>query len=152
MPALYERHPDATVATVKIDAELPPLVRATPRMRDALGDLSIELGDVMVDLEVEGERIFRFGVNLKLALELVPSGGKLQPRVVDTVAEVALLDELLDGPDAALEQAVKLQIGKAAASLLGDTAAIALPDLPGLGAPIDVVPDAGGRYLHVKLQ
>src|SRR5262249_24961081 len=99
----------------------------------------------------QGDRVFRFGVHLTLAVELVPMAGKLSPKVVGSTADGALLDELLDGPDDALEQAVKLKIGDAAAQLLGDGAALALPDLPGLGAPADVTPDAGGRYLHIKL-
>jgi hypothetical protein len=62
-----------------------------------------------------------------------------------------LLDERYDGSDDALEQAVQLQIGTAASALLADGAAIALPDLPGLGAPVDVTADPGGRYLHLSL-
>ena len=148
VPELAQRFPDATHAQITIDAELPPLVRATP---DSSGDLSIELGDVMVDLTIDGKRIFRFGVDLKLGLELVPTNGALVPKVVEVAASVALLDELYDGPDAALEQAVQLQLADTAAQLLGDSAAIALPDLPGLGKPMAVTADRGGRYLHVKL-
>ena len=149
MPGLAKEFPDALIAQVAIDAELPPLVRATP---DGPGDLEIELGDLMIDVSIDGTRILRFGTVLTLVLELEPKDGALVPRVVDTRAKVALLDERHDGTDAALEQAVELQIGSAAATLLGDGAAIALPDLPGLGAPIDVIPDAGGRFLRVKLQ
>jgi hypothetical protein len=150
IPGLFERHPNATAAQVTVDGELPPYVHPVPPGGD--GDLAVEMGDLMVDLSVEGERILRFGVVLKLQLKLVPTDGKLMPMVIDSTAEVALLDELLDGPDAALEQAVQLQIGGAAAELLGSGAAIALPSLPGLGAPTDVVPDMGGRFLRVKLQ
>lgn len=147
VPALYDRWPDATRAQVSIDAELPPVVRASSDH-----DLTIELGDLMVDLSVEGTRIFRFDVGLTLVLDLVPAAGKLSPQVVDTRATVSLIDELYDSPDAALEQAVATQIGGAASGLLGDAAAIALPDLPGLGTPVDVVPDANGRFLRIKLQ
>ncbi|MBA3501380.1 MAG: hypothetical protein H0T65_13465, partial [Deltaproteobacteria bacterium] len=106
----------------------------------------------MVTLSVEGTQILKLNVGLTLVLDLEPSAGKLSPKVIDSKAEVALIDELYDGPDAALEQAVQSQIGGAAAGLLGDSAAIALPDLPGLGAPVDVVPDAGGRFLRIRLQ
>ena len=147
MPELLDRWPNATHAQVTIDGELPPLVRASTGMND----MTIELADLMVDLSVEGTRILRFNVGLRLVLDLVPKDGKLAPKVIETTAEVALLDELYDGPDAALEQAVQTQIGGAAAGLLGDSAAIALPALPGLGAPTDVVPDAGGRFLRIKL-
>lgn len=148
VPELADNFTTST-AQIAIDAELPPLVTGTPM---GPGDLDVELGDLMVDITLEGKRVFRFGVDLTLALDLVPMAGKLVPTVVDTHAKVVLLDELYDGPDEALEQAIGVQIGKTAASLLDDSAAIALPDLPGLGAPMAVTPDAGGRYLHVKLQ
>jgi hypothetical protein len=148
-PGLYERHPNATTAQVMIDAELPPLVRAT---KDGPGDLKIELGDLMLDLSVEGERAFRFGVLLQLDVKLVPDNGTLVPKVVGTTAQVALLDEILDGDDIALEQAVQLQIGGAAAQLFDGAAGIALPDLPGLGKPKAVAADAGGRFVHVTLE
>ena len=148
VPGLYERHPDATSAQVAIDGELPALVRATP---NGPGDLRIELGDLMLVISVAGERILKFGVNLEVELALEPVFGGLAPKVLDSRATVALLDELLDGSDAALEQAVQLQIGASAAQLIGDGMILALPDLPGLGAPSDVTPDAGGRYVRVKL-
>lgn len=105
----------------------------------------------MIDVSIDGKRILRFGLQLTLALDLMPMNGALVPKVVDTKAEVSLLDERYDGVDAALEQAVQSQIGSAASQLLGTGTSIALPQLPGLGAPTDVVPDAGGRFLHIKL-
>jgi hypothetical protein len=149
MPGLAKEFPDATTAQVAIDAELPPIVHATP---DGPGDLEIVLGDLMIDVTIDGKHVLKFGTELTLELTLTPMNGALVPMVVDTKASVALLDERYDGPDDALEQAVQVQIGSAATKLLGDGAAIALPDLPGLGAPIDVTPDAGGRFLHIKLQ
>lgn len=149
MPGLAKEFPDATTAQVAIDAELPPIVHATP---NGPGDLEIVLGDLMIDVTIEGKHVLRFGTELTLELTLTPMNGALVPTVVDTNASVALLDERYDGPDDALEQAVQVQIGSAATKLLGDGAAIALPDLPGLGAPTDVTPDAGGRFLHIKLQ
>ncbi len=148
MPGLDTEFPDANVAQVAIDAELPPYVRATP---DGPGDLQIELGDLMIEISIENTRILRFGAQLTIALDLTPQDGALVPTVIDTQAQVALLDERYDGSDDALEQAVQLQIGSAASKLLDGGAAIALPDLPGLGAPVEVVPDAGGRFLRVKL-
>lgn len=47
--------------------------------------------------------------------------------------------------------AVALELGDAASELLGG-ASLALPELPGLGAPVDVTPDAGGRFLHIALE
>jgi hypothetical protein len=148
MPGLAKEFPDATTADVWIDADLPPLVRATP---SGPGDVAVELGDLMIDVSIDGKRILRFGIQLTLALDLMPMNGALVPKVVDTKAEVSLLDERYDGVDAALEQAVQSQIGSAASQLLGAGTSIALPQLPGLGAPTDVVPDAGGRFLHIKL-
>jgi len=148
MPGLAKEFPDATTAQVAIDAELPPVVHATP---GGPADLQVDLGDLMIDVSIDGKRVLRFGALLTLSLDLVPMNGALMPTVVDTKAKVALLDERYDGSDAALEQAVEVQIGAAASKLLGDGAAIALPDLPGLGAPTDVTPDMGGRFLHVKL-
>lgn len=148
MPGLAKEFPDATLAQVAIDAELPPYVRATPA---GPGDLGVELGDLMITISIDGTRVLRFGAHLTLALELVPQDGALVPSVVDTQAKVSLLDERHDGVDEALEQAVQSQLGAAAAKLLDGGAAIALPDLPGLGAPVDVTADAGGRFLHIKL-
>lgn len=142
-------HFSTSMAQITVDAELPPVVTATPM---GPSDLQVELGDMMVDISLEGQRVFRFGVNLTLLLDLVPMQGKLVPTVVDTHSKVVLLDELYDGPDDALETAIGVKIGGTAAALLGTSTAIALPDLPGLGAPMDVSPDAGGRFLHVKLQ
>ncbi|HEY5928201.1 MAG TPA: hypothetical protein VIV11_41220 [Kofleriaceae bacterium] len=148
MPGLEKEFPEATVAQVTIDGELPGLVRATP---GGAADLSIELGDLMIDIAIDGKRVLRFGTVLTLALDLVPMNGALVPTVVDTKAKVSLLDERHDGTDAALEQAVEVQIGSAAAKLLGDGAAIALPDIPGLGTPVSVTPDPGGRFVRVQM-
>lgn len=149
MPELATKYPGVTAVKVAIDAELPPVVHATP---DGPGNLSVEMGDVMLDLTMNGDRVFRFDVGLTLALDLKPVDGKLSPTVVGSTAVVTLVDELYDGPDDALEQAVQLKIGDAITSLLGDNAAIALPDLPGLGAPTKVTADKNGRFLHVTLQ
>lgn len=148
VPELRDAYPDAQFVDVSIDGELPPLVHATP---DQPGDLRVEIADLMLDLTIDGDAIFRFGVNLVLDLDLVPTDGKLVPTVIDSEAAVTLIDERLDGPDDALEDAVELEIGDAAESLLAG-AALALPELPGLGAPADVTADAGGRFLHVTLR
>jgi hypothetical protein len=149
VPGIAKEFPDATTAQVAIDAELPPLVRATP---EGPADLQVDLGDLVIDVSIDGKRVLRFGAVLTLYLELTPMDGALVPSVVDTKATVSLLDERHDGPDDALETAVKAQIGSAASKLLGDGAAIALPALPGLGAPVAVAPDPGGRYLRISVQ
>lgn len=148
VPALQD-HFSTSMAQITVDAELPPVVTATPM---GPSDLKVELGDLMVDISLEGTRVFRFGVNLTLLLDLVPMAGKLVPTVIETSSKVVLLDELYDGPDDALETAIGVKIGGTAAELLGTSTAIALPDLPGLGAPAAVTPDAGGRFLRVMLQ
>lgn len=148
VPELRELFPDAELVDVSIDGELPPLVRATS---EAGGDLRVEIADLMLDLTIEGTSVFKFNVHLTLDLDLVPQDGALVPTVIGTESEVFLIDEALDGPDAALEDAVALKLGDAASSLLG-SASLALPELPGLGAPADVTPDAGGRFLHIRLE
>ncbi len=145
---LGDLYPDATTVDVSFDGELPPLVRATPDVMGA--DLRVELGDLMLDLSLHGESLFKFGVHLTLDLDLVPMNGALVPMVIATKSQVTLLAEKLDGPDLALEEAVQLQLGTAAAQLLGMTA-LALPAVPGMGTPTNVTPDANGRYLHVQL-
>jgi hypothetical protein len=148
VPELREHYPDAEFVDVSIDGELPPIVRATS---EAGGDLRVEIGDLMLRLTIGADEVFRFGVHLILDLDLVPTDGMLVPTVIETDAVVTLLGERFDAPDDALEDAVALKIGDAASALLGG-AAIALPSLPGLGAPADVTADAGGRYLHIHLQ
>jgi hypothetical protein len=137
------------MAQITIDGELPPLVSATP---DGPGDLKVQIGDMMVDLTLEDDRVFRFGVILTLSLELTPEGGKLVPSVVDSQAQVWLLDERYDGPDEALETAIAAKVAGVAGELIGADAAIALPDLPGLGAPTTVSVDPGGRFLRIGLE
>lgn len=148
---LQPMFPDGGMADVSIDGELPAVVRAGPSMKGGAADLHVELGDLMLTIRAHDTELFRFGVHLTLELELTAEAGKLVPKVLSTSSEVSLLGEIVDGPDAALEEAVQSQLGDAAAQLLTG-ASIALPDVPGLGTPIDVTPDAGGRYLHVKLK
>jgi hypothetical protein len=166
MPGLIDKYPGAEFVDVSIDAELPPLVRATPDVMGA--DLRIEMGDLMLHMTIApevgtdeaggarssrfvGEPVLSFGVHLTLDLDLVPQDGALVPTVVATTSDVTLLYEVVDGFDDALEDVVGLRIGDAAGDLLGG-AALSLPALPGLGAPADVVPDAGGRYVRVALE
>ncbi len=137
------------IAQVMIDGELPPLVTATP---DGPGMLRVQLGDLRVNLSLDGTDVFRFGAILTLDLDLAPAFGKLVPTVVGTDATVWLLDERYDGPDAGLEAAIEFKLGDVAGELIGSNAAIALPDLPGLGAPISVAVDPGGRFLRVGLE
>ncbi len=135
-------------AQVMIDGELPPLVTATP---DGPGMLRVELGDLMVDLSLDDTRVFRFGAILTLDLDLAPVDGKLVPTVRYARSDAWLLDERYDGPDAGLEAAIEFKLGAVASELIGSNAAIALPDLPGLGAPTSVAVDPGGRFLRVGL-
>ena len=57
------------------------LVRATP---EGPADLQVDLGDLMIDVSIEGKRVLRFGAVLTLYLELTPMNGALVPSVVDT--------------------------------------------------------------------
>lgn len=149
---LEPMYPDGGIGHVFIDGELPPVVRASNTAAGEMGDLHVELGDLMLTIKDDaGVELFRFGVHLSLDLDLVAQDGKLVPMVAYTSSEVSLLGEIVDGPDGALEEAVQSQLGGAASSLLGN-ASLALPDVPGLGTPTDVTPDKGGRFVHVKLQ
>jgi hypothetical protein len=143
--------PDGGMADVSIDGELPAVVRAAPPPAGSTADLRIEIGDLMVTISSQGTELFRFGVHLTIDLELDAQGGALVPKVVSTTSEVSLLGEIVDGPDAALEDAVQSQLGDSAAQLLAG-ASLSLPAVPGLGTPVDVTPDKGGRWLHVKLK
>jgi hypothetical protein len=148
VPELTEAYPGVEFVDVSIDGELPPIVRATA---EGGGDLRVEIGDLMLRLTIGDDEVFRFGVHLVLDLDLVPDGTALVPTVLGSDATVTLLGERYDAPDDALEDAVKLKIGDAASALLGG-ASLSLPALPGLGAPADVKPDDGGRFLHITLQ
>jgi hypothetical protein len=147
-PEIGLRYPSGTKATVNLDGELPPYVRATP---GGAGDLKVEIGDLMLDLVVGEDRLFRVGAVLRLDLDLVPMDGKLVPMVVGTEATAHVLDELYDGTDDLLETVISTKVGATAASLLSG-AALSLPELPGMGTPADVQPDAGGRFVRIRMQ
>ncbi|HUQ07622.1 MAG TPA: hypothetical protein VM261_34245 [Kofleriaceae bacterium] len=147
-PEIGLRYPSGTKAIVNLDGDLPPYVRATP---GGTGDLKVEIGDLVLDLVVGEDRLFRVGAVLRLDLELVPMDGKLVPTVVGSEATAHVLDELYDGTDDLLETVIATKVGSTATSLLSG-AAIALPQLPGLGTPADVTPDAGGRFVRIRMQ
>ncbi len=145
---LVGRHPDDAKVDISIDGELPPVVSASPM---AGADLRIDIGDLMLTLAVGDDRLFRFGARVTLDLDLVPDSGSLVPTLVAVSSEVHLLDEVVDGDDAALEAAVQSKLGDSAAGLLAG-AKLTLPTIPGLGAPMDVTADPGGRYVHIHMQ
>jgi hypothetical protein len=147
-PDLDGMFPDDARVDVDIDGELPPVVSASPV---AGADLRIDLGDLMVDLSVQGQHLFRLGARVTLDLDLVPQDGGLGPTVVATTSEVHLLDEIVDAPDAALETAVQSKLADSAAQLVAG-AKLVLPEIPGLGAPVGVTPDVGGRFLRIRTQ
>lgn len=148
VPELDGIYPADAVVDVAIDGELPPVVTVSPEP-DA--DLRVDIGDLMLTLSVGDDVLFRLGARVTLDLDLVPMDGGLVPTVVRSTSEVHLLDEVADAPDLALEDAVNLKLADSAASLLGG-ATLTLPEIPGLGAPVSVTPDAGGRYLRIFLQ
>ncbi len=147
-PEIGLRYPSGTDVLVNLDGDLPAYVRATP---GGMGDLKVEIGDLMLDLVVGEDRLFRVGAVLRLDLDLVPVDGKLVPTVVGTEATAHVLDELYDGNDDLLESVIATKVGSTASALLSG-AALSLPELPGLGAPADVTPDAGGRYVRIRMQ
>ncbi len=147
-PDLAGRYPDETPVEIKISAELPPLVRAAD---PAAGDLVVEIGDLMVDLSVQGQQLFRIGLFLMATVDLTPMGAMLKPEVKAVQARVHVLDEpVADIDDMALEGAVQSQLDAAARRLFGDTA-FALPNLGVTLRPRDVTADPGGRYLRIPL-
>ncbi len=149
LPGLTERFPGVTMLDVSITGELPAVVRATPDVDGA--DLRVELGDLRVDLTAAGAPVLTLGVHLILDLDLVPTAGTLVPTVVRTTSKVTLLAEIIDGDDESIEDLVGGRIAAAASDLLAGST-ISLPALPGLGVPADVAPDAGGRFVRVRLQ
>ncbi len=145
-PDLVGVYPSGTKVAVHLDGDLPAVVKATPA---GPGDLSIELGDLMLSLHVGDERLFLVGAVLRLDLDLVPSGGALVPVVIGSSATAALLDEAVDANDDLLESVIATKVGSTASTLLTG-ASISLPELPGLTAPTDVVADDGGRFLRLR--
>jgi hypothetical protein len=149
-PGLMGRYPDGTMADVSTTAELPPFIHAAA---PADGDLVIELGDLMVDLKVGSDLLFRLGVNVKLTLELVPQADALMPMVTKVEAKSHLLEApVADVPDDVIENVINGRVKDAAAMLVGD-AAISLPSIGSVVLhPRDVMADPGGRYLKLPLQ
>lgn len=148
VPDLADRYPSNTPVTIAIQAHLPPVV-STPE--PGMGDLKVEIGDLMVELKVGDELLFRIGILVRMTLELMPVDGKLVPVVTNTEAEAHVLDEpIADVEDSVLEGAVGGMVGGAAAGFFGDEG-FALPDLGFAINPTDVVAEPGGRYLRLVL-
>ncbi|MBI2895683.1 MAG: hypothetical protein HYY06_19150 [Deltaproteobacteria bacterium] len=150
VPELADMYPSDTPVTVGIDGLLPPLVRAADPGSE--GDLVIEIGDLLIDLSVDSQLLFRMSALLKLTLDLQVQDGALTPVIVDSEATVTVLDEpIADVDDAFLQAAVAAQIGDQAQSLLGD-GGFALPDMGGIALSVqDAVAEPGGRYVRMTL-
>lgn len=147
--SLRRRFPDGSSVTVSLAGELPPFVQASAS--DG-GDLSLDIGDLMIDLKVAGELLYRVGAMLHVVLELVPEGNGLRPRVASISPAVHVLAEPAgDVPDDVLETVVSSRVGEAAGALL-DGATIALPEIAGAGRPRAVTAVPGGRYLAIALE
>lgn len=151
VPELRGQFPEGSAITIGIEGRLPPLVRAAPA-DSTEGDMVLDIGDLHLLLEVDGELLFRVGTQLSLTLELVPEGGALKPEVVDVQSEIWILEEpIVDADDETLASAIGLQIGEAAAALLGD-AAIGLPEVGGALVPVDATTTPDGRYVEIVLE
>lgn len=147
-PDLRGRYPNDTPVTIKVQAHLPPVVRAA---EPGMGDLLVEIGDLMIELKVRDELLFRVGILVKLTLELEPVEGGLMPTVTNTDAEVHLLDEpVVDVADNVLEGAIAGQVAGTAAAFFGD-GPIGLPDLGFEIRATDAVAEPGGRYVRLVL-
>ena len=150
---LEDLFPTSPPISVSMSGNLPPVVRAIEvEEGEADGDLLLEIGGMDLLLEVDGQLLFRVGSQLELTLELVPEGSGLRPVVVNVESVAYVLEEpLVDVDDAALAEAVRLQIGMVADGLLGDDTVIALPEVGGSMSPTDAVPVPGGRFIQVSL-
>src|SRR5262249_11538568 len=148
-PGLSGRYPDGTMATVGIHADLPPVVHAA---QPGMGDMTLELGDLMIDLNVGSELLFRLGANLKITMELAPMGSQLVPMVTSVEASSHLLEApIADIPDDVIENVINGKI-KDAAPMLVEGGPISLPSIGSITlTPRDVVADPGGRYLRLSL-
>ena len=149
-PDLIGRYPDGTMATVGIRADLPPVIHAaTPGM----GDMTLELGDLIIDLKVQDDLLFRLGANVKVTMELMPSGAQLVPMVTAVDSATHLLEApIADIPDDTIESIINTKIKDAAPMLVGG-APISLPQIGSVTLmPRDVVAEPGGRYLRLPLQ
>ncbi|MCC7535989.1 MAG: hypothetical protein IT379_07240 [Deltaproteobacteria bacterium] len=149
VPDLRDRYPADTPVTIAIQAHLPPVVRAA---EPGMGDLIVEIGDLMIELKVGDELLFRIGILVRLTVELMPVEGRLIPMVTGTTSEAHLLDEpIADVDDAVLEGAVGGMVGGAAGAFFGEEG-FALPDLGFPINPRDVVAEPGGRFLRLVLE
>ncbi|MCC7534892.1 MAG: hypothetical protein IT379_01695 [Deltaproteobacteria bacterium] len=147
--SLRTRFPEGTMVTVAIAAELPPYVQASST---DTGDLALDIGDLMIEMKVGEEVLYRVGTVIHALLDLVPEGGGLRPTVVELSSQVHVVAEPAgDVPDDVLETVVSTRVGEAASMLLGGTS-LSLPEIPGAGRPIAVSPVPGGRYLAITLE
>lgn len=150
VPEIADLYPGDTPVTVGIDGLLPPLVRAADPASG--GDLLVDIADLVIDLSVDGDLLFRMSAFVHLTLDLQNEDGAIKPVIVDSSAEVTVLEEpLADVDDGLLQAAVASQIGGQADALLGETG-FGLPDFGGISlVPQDAVPEPGGRYVRVTL-
>lgn len=150
VPEIADLYPGDTPVTVGIDGLLPPIVRAAAP--ESGGDLLVDIGDLIIDLSVDGDLLFEMSAAVHLTLDLQNQDGTIKPVIIDSSAEVVVLDEpVADVDDALLQAAVASQIGGQADALLGDTG-FGLPDFGGISlVPQDAVPEPGGRYVRVTL-
>lgn len=148
-PDLGERYCDDTPVTIAINGVIPPYVHAAD---PGAGDLVVELGDLQIDLVVEGELLLGLGANVVVTLELTPQGTALLPEVVGLEVESYVRSEpMADVPDELVLGFVDTQFGEQVDALLGD-GGFELPALGGMVlTPTDVVAEPGGRFMRVSL-
>ena len=151
VPEISQMYPDANPPlTISIDGMLPPVVTAAAP--DSGGDLQVDIGDLVIELSVEGTLLFRMSAMVHVTIDLQNQDGAIMPAIIASSAEVTVLDEpIADVDDALLQGAVEMQIGSQAQSLLGDSG-LGLPAFGGLSLNLqDAVPEPGGRYVRVTL-
>lgn len=149
VPGLGERYPEGTKADIRVVGELPAYLRAVPLDSSTGGDMRISVGDLMLYISVDGEQVFKLGLHLRIDFDFVAEEGELRPKVVGSLAEATVLEELIDADDSAIELALEAGIASGLGGIVGGGAGGFPEIIPGLGRITDIRPDEGGRYLRV---
>jgi len=146
--------PGSTPVLTDTIAELPPVLRAATADDVEGADLIVTIPDMRLEMRADDTHIFQLLATITLPLDLVPNdAGELVPTALEVTAEAIMVREMLaDGSDRIMERTVAGAVTAVAEDMLVGTS-IALPDVGG-GAlqPVDVTPEAGGRYLIVQLR
>ena len=146
--------PDETPIFAETVAELPPVLRAARPEDGEDADLVVIIPDMRLNLTAGDTYVFGLMATITLPLSLVPNdAGELVPVAGEITSEVHMMEEPLGDVRDSINEVVVTSSVKAVAAGMLDGTTIALPDVGG-GAlvPVDVTPEAGGRFLIVQLR